>query len=188
RARRTGGVSCLDKQYQDDDEADEQQGLAADLAARRQRIEPARQGAHLLVAHRVDSRQGLLRRDAHLLHLLRDLRPLDEGLDALALLLRRSLVRGREPGIGLRHGKRECQQQPSENLLHLSSFERDGATAYASRKNGIKSSKPHPPPSPGIKRRSRPSCIVTPACSRTSWSSPAISLTRPTTPASAAAG
>src|SRR5256886_4457942 len=51
-----------------------------------------------------------LRRDAHLLHLLRDFRPLDEGLDALAL-------RGHQPGVGLRQGKRERQQQPSENLL-----------------------------------------------------------------------
>src|SRR2546423_3018680 len=48
-------------------------------------------------------------------------------------------------GLGMRQGKRDRQQHPSENLLHLSSFERDGATAYASRKNGIKSSKPHPP-------------------------------------------
>src|SRR5256886_9816546 len=94
-----------------------------------------------------------LRRDAHLLHLLRDFRPVDEGLDALAL-------GGHQPGVGLRQGKRERQQQPSENLLHLSSFERDGATAYASRKNGIKSSKPHPPPSPGIKTRSRRSCMA----------------------------
>jgi hypothetical protein len=34
----------------------------------------------------------------------------------------------------------------------LSSFERDGATAYASTKNGIKSSKPHPPLFPGNKK------------------------------------
>src|SRR5439155_8522537 len=140
------------KQQQDDDEADEQQGLSADLAARRQRIEPARQAAHLLVGHRVDARQGFLRRDGHLLHLLRDFRPLDEGLDALALLLRGSLVGRHQRGVGLRYRERERQQQPSENLLHLSSFERDGATAYASRKSGIKSSKPHPPTPPGNKK------------------------------------
>src|SRR6266851_986939 len=99
---------------------------------------PARQSAHLLVGHRVDAPQGFLRRDAHLLHLLRDFRPLDEGLDALAL-------RGHQLCVGLRNRKHERQQQPSENLLHLSSFERDGATAYASRKNRIKSSKPHSP-------------------------------------------